>query len=231
MPVRKDLVEVEYGIPWSSQLSPASDVWVHTVAEILPPGFARYVRVFHPFVPWGAESGETRIDVRMRWAVLAANAGVEFRPTLTYRQLSPVLPLDPDGGGRPWAVWDGALDDATARALLAGLDDGRSEHYYFSYALGAYVSGLEPMMFRVDSLAVMLDAVGELRRGRGLPNQTPEYVWPADQRWIVCSDFDLTSTYVAADDDAAVRVLEDPGLEALEVDLDTRVDNCADEQG
>jgi hypothetical protein len=56
----------------------------------------------------------------------------------------------------------------------------------------------------------------------------PEFVWPADRSWILNTDYDLDSTYVACDEDLAEAILADPTLEALPVSRDTWVDDGAD---
>ena len=56
----------------------------------------------------------------------------------------------------------------------------------------------------------------------------PEFVWPADRPWVVNTDYDLNSTYIACDEDLAEAILTDPTLEVLPVSRDTRVDDAAD---
>jgi len=93
-----DVIELEYAIPWSGTLAPSGEGQVHTVGELLPPGYDCYLRVFHPFVPWDAEpSTQSSVKQRMSWEALAVEAGVPFGPTLTWRQLEIVLPLSADG--------------------------------------------------------------------------------------------------------------------------------------
>ena len=72
------VTKVEFAAPWKDQLALAPAIG-HTVAELLPPGFARYVRVFHPFVPWTADPEEAVSNGR--WADIARDAGVTFGPT------------------------------------------------------------------------------------------------------------------------------------------------------
>ena len=56
---------------------------------------------------------------------------------------------------------------------------------------------------------------------------TPEYWWPADHSWCVCSDYDLTFTIVAGSNELVSRVLNDATLEALQVTPQTRIDSYA----
>ena len=204
----------------------------NVVAALLPPGFERYLRVFHPFVPWDADPDAVSVDERRSWEEIASEAGVRFGPTLTWRQLEEVLPLSPDGQSRPWAVWEGTLDRATSAALLGSLNDPPSTSYFFAFGLAAIVAVDEhrPLMYKASSLDAWGDVVERVRK-MGVRAATPEYVWPIDQSWIVCTDYDLTSTYMAASHHVAERVMQHPVIEAVDVHLNTRVDDAADEQG
>ena len=55
----------------------------------------------------------------------------------------------------------------------------------------------------------------------------PEYWWPADHSWCVCSDYDLAFTIVAGSKELVSAVLNDATLEAIEVSSQTRVDSNA----
>jgi len=231
--VLSGVTEVEYELPWSELLAAPRPDEGHTVGGLLPPGLDCYLRVFHPFVSWDAKpNSPSPISQRASWKDLATEAGVTFNPTLTWRQLEDVLSLSSDGKRRRWAVWEGDLEEATADALFECLDDHRNGSYYFAFGLVAIISTDKhrPMMYQADSLNARGEVVNQVRQWGAPSVTTPEYVWPEDQSWIVCTDYDLTSTYVAAASDSASRVLQNPAIEALEVHLETRVDDRADEQ-
>ncbi|MET9323472.1 hypothetical protein ABZX75_25265 [Streptomyces sp. NPDC003038] len=59
--------------------------------------------------------------------------------------------------------------------------------------------------------------------------ESPEFWWPHDRSWVVTSDVDLVSTYVGCSAKAAEHILSAPGIEALPVTAETRVDFYADE--
>lgn len=73
----------------------------------------------------------------------------------------------------------------------------------------------------------MIEAVRDARASRAT---TAEHVWPVEERWIVCTDYDLTSTYIACDAEAAQRLLDHNLIEAVLIDRSTRIDNSAEEQ-
>ncbi len=222
--------EIEFQIPWEGSLvsipSGAGRYGV-VLGSLLPPGFDRYLRVFHPFVPWDAAFG--RAAVTCTWRQLADDAGVAFGPTLTWRQLAPVLPLSADGASRPWAVSEGELEAATADALFEDLEREQSGPYLVGFELAAYGRPGRALLYRCEALDDRREAVA-VARAIGVPSGSPEYVWPDDVRWIVRTDWDLTSTYVALSHDAAERILADSRVEAVEVNLDTRIDDAADER-
>lgn len=205
--------------------------WGSTVATGLPRGYEAYVRVFHPFSPWQWKI-ETPLppENRVTWRQLAERAGVKFGPRITWRQLAPVLPLSAEG--RPFAVWDGDLELNTAQALFDVLGAGGTGPYYFAFDLPAIVrtDRHEPLLYRAHTLndrhAICSEVVPWRPRGLG----TPTYVWPHDRKWIVWTDIDLTSTYVAAAANVAAGVASHPDLETLPTSLTDRVDDHADEQ-
>jgi len=228
--MRPGIEEVPFELPWV--LKPVTPGKV-TVASLLPAGFETYLRLFHPFAPWDWESSEPLpVDRRTRWHHLAGLAGVKYGSTTTWRQLEPVLP-DTEHG-RPYAVWEGTLELNTAEALLSNLDSvvGTGPLFVaFNLASIIRTTRQSPLMFSIESIdrwiEVTTDVVPWINRHDLC---TPEYTWPEDQRWIICSDYDLSSTYIASSASTASQLFADPELEVLEVALTDRIDNHADEQ-
>lgn len=54
--------------------------------------------------------------------------------------------------------------------------------------------------------------------------RTPEYWWPEDHSWCLCSDYDLTFTVMGGPRALIEKILNDDFLEAIEVTRDTRID-------
>ena len=73
-------------------------------------------------------------------------------------------------------------------------------------------------------------AARSIAGSEGFAAETPELVWPDDRSWVICTDYDLTSTYIGSDRKLAGVLMDDSQLEIVEVTRDTRVDNAADEQ-
>lgn len=54
---------------------------------------------------------------------------------------------------------------------------------------------------------------------------SPEYLWPSDRNWCLCSDYDLTFTVVSGPRDLISAILGSRTLEALQVAQHTRIDS------
>jgi len=225
------VAKIELTVPWKDQLASAA-ARGHTVAELLPPGFDCYLRVFHPLLPWTAEPTEPVSRSRCgRWADIARSAGVTFGPNLTWRQLEKALPVGVDGQ-RPYAVWEGDLEINTAEALFAALPSPRPGGYFLSFGLVAIIrtDAHAPATYFVPTLYNRSAVIEAVNDGPATSITTAEYVWPTNRSWIVCADYDLTSTYIALSGKASYRLVTHPEIEAVEVDLNTRIDDAADEQ-
>jgi hypothetical protein len=119
-----------------------------------------------------------------------------------------------------------------ARSRLFGLlaDTARGQQVYFYYGVAASFLCLKDLLYLAPADA--LEAVQLLANEEVTPNPFPlpgpEYVWPVDRSWVVATDYDLVSTYVACDARLAERLLADDTLEMLPVSLETRIDHDAD---
>jgi hypothetical protein len=55
----------------------------------------------------------------------------------------------------------------------------------------------------------------------------PEYWWPTEKNWCICSEYDLSFTVVAGPGNLIARLLASQVLECIEVTPDTRIDSLA----
>lgn len=92
---------------------------------------------------------------------------------------------------------------------------------FFRFAEIPFITTDKPILFRgvLDGLSTFL-ANGEYQF-------TPEYWWPADRSWCVCSDYDLMFTVVAGSKELVSHALKDATLETLQVTSQTRIDSYA----
>jgi hypothetical protein len=201
----------------------------HVVREILPSDYPAYVRILHPFVNMAAwvdmSAAEMPIEDFRTWASMAAQIGLELHGETTHHTLAKA---DVSTGSRKWMTETGRLRHQVQRALSEILSEiSGSSPIYFGYTTAAYVAGWRspivtsvPFVELEDLQRIMDDEAG-MRDG-------PEYWWSKEHAWVVCSDFDLTSTYVACAEDVAEVIIAHPDIEALYVSPDMRIDSAAD---
>jgi len=126
-----------------------------------------------------------------------------------------------------WPRFLGGPDDAGLNAeelsaLVSVLQAvARNQDCFFRFSEIAFIGTDKPIQFcgPVDELSIFL-ATGKYQF-------TPEYWWPADHSWCVCSDYDLTFTIVAGSKELVSAVLNEATLEALQVTPQTRIDTYA----
>jgi hypothetical protein len=199
---------------------------VHTVAELLPDGYATYLRVFHPFLPADPRDPDSTLPGPVRtWRSLADEAGAVFHPEIMWWSLIDALGGE-DAEARPYWISDGYLDEPARSALFDLLEDGSEREAYFLYDLAGTMWADGPLLYRASIRQhprVQIAAVQRLGMDTG-----PEFVWPLDRTWVLNTDYDLDSTYIACDEAMAKRVLDSPNIEALTVTRAMRVDSGAD---
>jgi len=199
---------------------------VHHVDELLPSGYDRHLRLFHPFVPWDSKP-EVPVPqgLRRSWESLATEVGVAFHGELQWRSLESALPIQP-GGGRRYCVFGGQIERSTASTMMALLTARSPKvHVHYVYSHPACITeeyGFAPVAYVGD--AGDFDAVTEEARMPG-----PTYIWPEDRLWVVATDYDLTSTYIACDASTYEALSAEPGLETIAVSRRSRIDYGADQ--
>lgn len=56
---------------------------------------------------------------------------------------------------------------------------------------------------------------------------SPEYWWPPNHSWCVCSDYDLMFTVIGGSKELISNLLDNDALECIAVGADTRIDYFA----
>lgn len=207
------------------------------VGSVIPDGFERYARVFHPI-----EHGPCR-----RWSEVAARNRRVVHPEMQFHLIAHP-PGEAPGGYEPLAAISvGSLprDELNALAALLSRHTETPASCWFAvwegYAqlhgsplISRYVSGAGGRAEPVPGLAppeVLSGPRLELP-GRAylllngaisdaadlfdfLGRQSPNLWWPEDQAWCVATDIDLCWTYVAGSKGAIAGLCASEVLEAL----------------
>jgi hypothetical protein len=184
------------------------------LGSFLPDGLAAYARLLHP--AWSTGSG--RRD-RVRWAELAAQAGVGLAATTRFEELEPTAASQ---AIEPPAV--GTLDERDLEGLveLLAACTGSSRSCWFGWWEGyGWMQGPPaPAGPRVEvperPLVLYRGPIGGAAAFSRPPvSQSPNLWWPDDHAWCVASEIDFRSTYLGGSRALIDRVLDDERFEAL----------------
>ena len=165
---------------------------------------------------------EERRGSRIRWETLAHLFGIPFKSEICLEWFRVSME---EQGCWPRFLFgpeEGSLNGKELAELISVLRVFTgSQDCFFRFAEIPFIATEKPILFRgvLDELPAFL-ADGEYQL-------TPEYLWPADQSWCVCTDYDLRFTIVAGSKELVSVVLNDAALEALEVTPQTRIDSYA----
>lgn len=155
---------------------------------------------------------------RISWREAAYFFGLPFAPGLSYnwisRQLAPTC--------WPRFIWgpgDGSLEPEEYTAISSLLlEDGYPQECFYRLAEIPFIATDQPLLFQ-----------GDLTEVNSIPTfgswNVPEYWWSPSNEWCLCSDYDLTFTFIGGSRSLIARILDSPLLEAIEVQPDLRVDD------
>lgn len=116
---------------------------------------------------------------------------------------------------------EGTLDKATCEALVDVLKPFSQEQLIWFRVSDCLINDL-PHLYsgHLDEVTLFLT--------KAHFGGTPEYWWPDDRTWCVCSDWDLPFTLVGGSRALIDACIKHPALECLEVKPENRVDYRAD---
>jgi hypothetical protein len=225
------------GRPVESDRSPAA--WLPaalapgaTVSSLVPAGFPAYARVFHPAVRYVGDD-----DVEVSWAEVAAANGTTAHPLMQWGSVTGSLEYFENDDQAP--LWHGSparghLPVPVAQRLVAVLrrHTATPGDCWFGVAadlgnptasaptLDLPRGGFWLLRGPVDLAATNLaDEPAE---------QSAGLWWPADRSWVVATDVDLVSSYVAGSVACITAILAADGLEAAPAEPGQRVTGDAD---
>jgi hypothetical protein len=161
------------------------------------------------------------IGSRIFWKEAAQALGVPYSQEITHAWFSRALELNPLCWPRFIAgPADGALDFDECRELASILVKSTSEHTCsFRLPEIPYLGTDQRLLFE-GPLEDVPEFFANYQFG-------PEYWWPQDHQWCVCSDYDLTFTIVGGPSQLITTLLKSQVLECIEISPMIRVDDAA----
>ena len=200
----------------------------HTIRHLLPDQFESYYKILHPMYRDTSVSDTTRtwrnndriIDrnlERVSWRDVANKYSVPY-----HRQINSYAYTAAFGG--KWPRYLVAADEGTLdRVLLSAVSDvlaryTSSTKWYCEYFLVA-TKELRSDELYVGTKFDLMSANEQTGCSAG-----PEYWWPEDRAWCVCTDYDLDFTIVGSSRKAAEDIANTSGIEGFEMDISDRID-------
>jgi hypothetical protein len=208
------------------------------VGSIVPPQFEAYARVFHP-------AHLHQQDVRgapVRWAEIAAANGRTVHPEMQFMKIA-LIPspyahawTQPGLADRVPEVGSLSMDEAAELAAVLQPHTTTPEDCFFAVwdgwgglrhdMRGAPVVAIPGRTMRL--LRGPIHAVTENTDEHETRFQSANLWWPADRAWCVATEIDLMSSYVGGSRPCIDAVLGDRALEALPVEVGSRITYFSD---
>jgi hypothetical protein len=163
-----------------------------------------------------------RLSARIRWKTLAQLLGVPFQTEICHEWFRATMD-EPGCWPRflvgPSEGYLNAEELPEVVSILSHFTD--SQDCFFRFSEIAFIATAKQILFRggLDELSQFLT---EERY-----QLTPEYWWPSDHSWCLCSDYDLDFTFVGGPKELISTLLNNTTLEVLEVTTEARVDSFA----
>jgi hypothetical protein len=158
---------------------------------------------------------------RFRWKEIADWMSVPFQAEINHQWFAERLNPNPQCWPRfIWGPADGSLDALERKQVISILTPFTPpQECFFRFAEQPFIATDAPLVFRghLEQLEPFLL--------QGQYQFSPEYWWPEDESWCMCSDYDLKFTVAGGRSDLIESLLQNEALETLEVAVDTRVDS------
>jgi hypothetical protein len=220
------------------------------VSHCLPPRFDSYCKIFPPIfidldyvnkpsITWDDLKDEdertekivewTLVDggisdsgfhlEQIKWEALAKKQGLKFHSEISdysfFRTFDSHWPRYLIGAN------EGTLDKKTCKNIVSALTTFTgSQLCFFEYFIMATKKLETGLLFTGHLDDVQQSFLLEPVRG----SRSPNYWWPEDHSWCLCTDYDLCFTILGGTKEIIEHVLMDKELESLKVESSTRVD-------
>ncbi|MDQ0284790.1 hypothetical protein J2S65_005174 [Rhodococcus fascians] len=208
-----------------------------TVGGLFPKAFEAYARIVHPAYKRVSEPTFTHGSewVPVKWSDVASATGRIAHPAMEWQRVSTARESEatPAGGGQPWdrSPLTGSLprDELTLVVeLLSERVSADSECWYaFAEVTGLSVPTTSARISTPSGPAIVFrgsidDAINTYQ------GQQPNYWGNTDLDWMVATEVDLMSTYVAGPTDCVSSIVVHPELEAWAIESTQGITSNAD---
>jgi hypothetical protein len=224
-PVEDDVTAAEWLAAAVADISP------DTVAALLPQAFAAMARIFHPAIRYAGDD-----DVEVPWSAVAAANATVTHPLMQWGSVTGSMDFFENDDQAP--LWHGAparghLPETVAGPLVELLrrHTGTPDECWFGVQDGGVVNSDGPTASIGGRRFWLVRGPVDLA-ARNLAEepfeQSANLWWPADRAWVVATDADLVTTYVAGSVACVDAVLADPRLETAPAAPENRLTWDAD---
>jgi hypothetical protein len=246
----EELAWLPAGVNLSPDVSPAR--WVldrlrpgglNKLANFAPARFEAYIRIFHPAMYRPGTSTDLPNDHGLTWAEIGRRHNVALSPGVTFREVAGLSPdanefaqLEPMAGALPPRLCNLLIAILRKHTRLADecwscLWDGNGAFWSAAHG-GPPKDPAEDLVLeqvpRVDASTrryfLCCGPIGSTCEFFDSIGTTPNLWWPDDRAWVVTTEIDSYSTYVAGSSALATALLHSPRLETLEVPHSTLID-------
>ena len=197
--------------------------FAESVCSILPPGFDRYARLFHP--ARRDPDGEL-----VRWSDIALANGREPHRQMQWPGITGSKSFW-QGATQP-GLWDepplaGSLPTDLASALLETLSRHTSTPDRCWFAVWEGFGGLSAEMRQVQAFELphrryhlLGGAIAAILETAEAPpwEQSANIWWPQDQAWCVATEIDFSTTYLAVSESCLSKLQKTSDIEVMEAD-------------
>jgi|GEM_PF-1733744 hypothetical protein len=220
--------------------------WQARVCNLIPPTFKRYAKVLHrldahyenidqplsqpelailhipdcaPVRDFVETKRKTSPTTRVLWKEAAESLNVPFRPEINHQWFVERLRPHPECWPRfIYGPAEGGLEDEECSELVRVLAP-------FTPSGECFVRFSEIPLLGTDAPLLFDGHLDEIKQLAEPYHFTPEYWWPANQSWCLCSDYDLDFTIIGGDAQLVEALLRNEVLESIEVTSNTRIDS------
>ena len=165
---------------------------------------------------------EERRGTRIRWKKLADLLSVPFQAEICHEWFRTTMEKPECWPRFLVGPSEGFLSAEELSEVVSVLDYYTNrQDCFFRFSEIAFIGTEKQILFSgaLDELSQFL--------ADGRYQLTPEYWWPSDHSWCLCSDYDLDFTFVGGPNELISKLLNSATLEVFEVTPETRVDSFA----